>query len=69
MKICDFTKPELRFLEEECNFTKDERTLFLLRAEGKEQFCQRIEQMMNDGSLSHESKMALRKAMEALERE
>lgn len=32
MKICDFTNPEIRHLQEECNFTKEETRLFLLRA-------------------------------------
>ena len=32
MKICDFTMPEVRFLLAECNFTKEEKDLFLLRA-------------------------------------
>ena len=32
MKICDFTVPELNILLEQCNFTKDERVLFKLRA-------------------------------------
>lgn len=31
MKICDFTMPEIRFFLAECNFTKDETELFLLR--------------------------------------
>ena len=33
MKICDFTVPELDKLRTECNFTKEERFLFELRAE------------------------------------
>ena len=33
MKICDFTVPELDKLRKECNFTKEERFLFELRAE------------------------------------
>lgn len=33
MKICDFTVPELDKLRRECNFTKEERFLFELRAE------------------------------------
>lgn len=33
MKICDFTVPELDKLRRKCNFTKDERFLFELRAE------------------------------------
>ena len=32
MKICDFTMPEVRLLLAECNFTNEERALFLLRA-------------------------------------
>lgn len=32
MKICDFTIPELRFLDRNCNFTDDEEILFNLRA-------------------------------------
>lgn len=31
MKICDFTMPEIRYLLAECNFTKDEQELFLMR--------------------------------------
>lgn len=31
LKLCDFTKPELDFLVENCNFTKDEEELFLMR--------------------------------------
>lgn len=33
MKICDFTVPELDKLRRKCNFTKEERFLFELRAE------------------------------------
>lgn len=33
MKICDFTMPEIRYFLAECNFTKDEETLFLLRCQ------------------------------------
>lgn len=32
MKICDFTMPEIRYLLAECNFTKEEETLFLMRS-------------------------------------
>lgn len=32
MKICDFTMPEVRYLLAECNFTKEEETLFLMRS-------------------------------------
>lgn len=35
MIISDFTKPELDYFREKCNFTKDERTLFEYRAEEK----------------------------------
>ena len=31
MKICEFTKPEIRYLLAESNFTEAERTLFNLR--------------------------------------
>ena len=31
MKIREFTKPEIRYLLAECNFTSDERTLFDMR--------------------------------------
>lgn len=31
MKICEFTKPEIRYLLAESNFTEEERTLFNLR--------------------------------------
>ena len=31
MKICEFTKPEIRYLLAESNFTEDENILFLLR--------------------------------------
>ena len=33
MKIADFTKPELDYFRENCNFKKDERTFFELRAQ------------------------------------
>lgn len=33
MKICEFTKPEIRYLLAECNFTEDENILFLLRCD------------------------------------
>ena len=33
MKISDFTMPEIRLLLAECNFTKDEEALFVLRAQ------------------------------------
>ena len=33
MKICEFTKPEIRYLLAECNFTEDENSLFLLRCD------------------------------------
>ena len=32
MKICDFTMPEIRVFLTECNFTEDEKSLFLMRA-------------------------------------
>lgn len=32
MKICDFTMPEIRYLLAECNFTKEEEALFLMRS-------------------------------------
>lgn len=32
LKICDFTQSELDYLSAMCNFTKDETTLFGLRA-------------------------------------
>ena len=35
LKICDFTQTELDYLQVVCNFTKDENTLFELRAKGK----------------------------------
>ena len=31
MKIREFTKPEIRYLLAECNFTSDEHTLFDMR--------------------------------------
>ena len=31
MKVCSFTKPEIEYCIEECNFTPQEETLFLLR--------------------------------------
>lgn len=31
MKICEFTKPEIRYLLAESNFTEDERILFDMR--------------------------------------
>ena len=34
MKIYDFTRPELEHLEHQCNFTKEEGELFLLRSRG-----------------------------------
>ena len=34
MKIYDFTRPELEHLENQCNFTKEEGELFLLRSRG-----------------------------------
>ena len=33
MKICEFTKPEIRYLLAESNFTEDENILFLLRCD------------------------------------
>ena len=33
MKICEFTRPEIRYLLAECNFTEAERTLFDMRCE------------------------------------
>lgn len=33
MKISDFTMPEVRLLLAECNFTKEEHALFVLRAQ------------------------------------
>jgi transcriptional regulator len=35
MKICDFTKPELDYFRENCNFVNDEITVFEMRASGK----------------------------------
>ena len=31
MKICDFTRPEVEYFRQECNFTKEQVTLFDLR--------------------------------------
>ena len=45
MKICDFTMPEVRFLLAECNFTKDEEDLFLLRT--KDTPLERCAESMN----------------------
>ena len=33
MKICEFTRPEIRFILAESNFTEDENILFLLRCD------------------------------------
>lgn len=33
MKICDFTRREVEYFRQECNFTNDEMTLFDMRAE------------------------------------
>ena len=33
MKICEFTRPEIRFILAEGNFTEDENILFLLRCD------------------------------------
>lgn len=33
MKICEFTKPELVYLVNNCNFTKEQLELFNLRAD------------------------------------
>ena len=32
MKICDFTRREVEYFRQECNFTKDEMALFEMRA-------------------------------------
>lgn len=32
MKICDFTRREVEYLRQECNFTSDEMVLFNMRA-------------------------------------
>ena len=45
MKICDFTMPEVRFFLAECNFTKDEEDLFLLRV--KDTPLERCAEAMN----------------------
>lgn len=34
MKICDFTKPEIDYLLTECNFTEDERVVFIALSHG-----------------------------------
>jgi predicted DNA-binding protein (UPF0251 family) len=31
LKLCEFVKPEIDHYLEECNFTKEEETLFLMR--------------------------------------
>lgn len=33
MKICDFTRREVEYFRQECNFTKEEMTLFDMRAD------------------------------------
>ena len=33
MKICDFTRREVEYFRQECNFTKEEMTLFEMRAD------------------------------------
>lgn len=45
MKICEFVKPEIDHYLEECNFTKDEKELFLLRA--KDVTFERCAEIMN----------------------
>lgn len=45
MKICDFTMPEVRFFLAECNFTKEEENLFLLRT--KDTPLERCAESMN----------------------
>lgn len=34
MKICDFTMPEIRYLLTECNFTDEEREVFICFSKG-----------------------------------
>ena len=45
MKICEFTKPEIRYLLAESNFTEDENILFLLRCD--EVPLERCAELMN----------------------
>lgn len=33
MKVCSFTRPEIEYCVRECNFTKSEMDLFLLRCQ------------------------------------
>ncbi len=33
MKICDFTRREVEYFRQECNFTSDEMALFEMRAD------------------------------------
>lgn len=45
MKICDFVKPEIETFLAECNFTNDEKELFLLRT--KDVPLERCAEIMN----------------------
>lgn len=45
MIISDFTKPELDYFRENCNFTKDERALFEYRV--REYSLEECAEMMN----------------------
>lgn len=45
MIISDFTKPELDYFRENCNFTRDERTLFEYRVQ--EYSLEECAEMMN----------------------
>ena len=57
MKIRDFTRPELQYFREQCNFTKDERWYFDLRAKD----CSNVEiSLMMNVSESQVSKLAKR---------
>lgn len=54
MKICDFTRREVEYFRQECNFTNDEEKLFLLRA--KDIPLERCAEIMNLSISSVKSK-------------
>lgn len=52
----DFTKPEIEYLLEQCNFTDDERTYFLLRTRDKSNIQIAMEMNISEAQVSRLAK-------------
>lgn len=66
MLLRDFTKPELDYLLEMCNFTEDEEAYFRLRAKDKSNVQIAIEMNVSDAQVSKLAKRVKTKILKVL---